>query len=402
MSNALPTTTAVTLANSTSAILDLNGNSQTIGSLAGGNGKVTLGSGTLTVGDATSTLYTGVISGTLGNLVKQGWHADPHRQQHLHRHDDRHAGTLQLGNNTAVRRPRGKYVDNADVVFFNSTGSIKTYAGAISGTGNVTQKGNSLLTLTGTNSYTGNTTVNAGTLVTARDCLVARLQFVRQSRGGQRRRGRRLGGTGWTEANFDTLRTNANWTAGRPWRSTPPTATIPMPAYRRRRKRRDGFIGLTKVGVNTLTLTGANTYSGTTTVTAGTLSYGANDVIASGAVSVISGTINLGNFSDTVGAVTFNATSGTTTTPITGAGTLTSTSGFTTGGYGGIVWINACLAGNVGLTTSGNASVYLTCANVYTGATVINDGWLYLSGGTIACQRPPRSQQRTFSPQSWR
>ena len=40
--------------------------------MAGGNGKVTLGSGTLTVGDATSTLYTGVISGTLGNLVKQG------------------------------------------------------------------------------------------------------------------------------------------------------------------------------------------------------------------------------------------------------------------------------------------------------------------------------------------
>ena len=40
------------------------------GGAAGGN--VTLGTGTLTVGDANDTIYAGAISGTGGNLIKQG------------------------------------------------------------------------------------------------------------------------------------------------------------------------------------------------------------------------------------------------------------------------------------------------------------------------------------------
>jgi len=73
-SNAITTTTALTMADVASAILDLNDFNQTIGSLAGGGttgGNVTLGSGTLAVGDATSTAYAGIISET-GSLVKQG------------------------------------------------------------------------------------------------------------------------------------------------------------------------------------------------------------------------------------------------------------------------------------------------------------------------------------------
>jgi len=71
----LPTGTAVTLANTSGVILNLNNNSQTIASLSGGGtsgGNVQLGTATLTVGDNTSTAYSGVISGTGGNLVKQG------------------------------------------------------------------------------------------------------------------------------------------------------------------------------------------------------------------------------------------------------------------------------------------------------------------------------------------
>lgn len=71
----LPDRSAVVLADVATAILDLNGVNETIGSLAGGGttgGNVLLGSGRLTVGmDGTSTSFGGVLSGT-GGLTKIG------------------------------------------------------------------------------------------------------------------------------------------------------------------------------------------------------------------------------------------------------------------------------------------------------------------------------------------
>lgn len=72
--NSIPTTTVVTIANSSGATLDLNNLNQQIGSLAGGGttgGAVTLGSGTLTIGGAATTTFSGAISGS-GGLTKQG------------------------------------------------------------------------------------------------------------------------------------------------------------------------------------------------------------------------------------------------------------------------------------------------------------------------------------------
>lgn len=74
--SAFGTNSAVTIANVSYSRLDLNGFSNSIGSLsgaiAGTNGQITLGSGTLTTGGLnTSTSYTGIISGT-GGFTKVG------------------------------------------------------------------------------------------------------------------------------------------------------------------------------------------------------------------------------------------------------------------------------------------------------------------------------------------
>ncbi len=70
-SSVLPSTTPVTLAGGTT--LNVNGISQTIGSLTGSIGSVVqLGSGQLTVSSSSSSSFTGNISGAGGSLVKSG------------------------------------------------------------------------------------------------------------------------------------------------------------------------------------------------------------------------------------------------------------------------------------------------------------------------------------------
>src|SRR5207248_3391440 len=60
-------------------------------------------------------------------------------------------------------------------------------------------------------------------------------------------------------------------------------------------------LALTKTGAGTLTLSGTNTYSGDTTISAGTLRLGASGVIADGAGKgnvIVNGTFDLNTFSE--------------------------------------------------------------------------------------------------------
>ncbi|MFM8494540.1 MAG: beta strand repeat-containing protein, partial [Planctomycetia bacterium] len=134
--------------------------------------------------------------------------------------------------------------------------------------------------------------------------------------------------------------------------------------------------GLTKLGSGTLTLSAANTYTGTTTVSGGSLRYGIANALSTGPVTVENGaTLDLASFSDSVGTVTL--TSGT----IIGTGTLTSTAGFVvTSGS-----IAAPLAGSATLTKQGAGTVVLSGASPFTGATSVNGGLLQIaSGGSLS------------------
>jgi fibronectin-binding autotransporter adhesin len=64
---------------------------------------------------------------------------------------------------------------------------------------------------------------------------------------------------------------------------------------------------LTKDGFGTLTLSGANTYTGTTTINAGTLTLGASDRLSNSSnVNIAGGTLSLGTYSERVNNLTFS------------------------------------------------------------------------------------------------
>jgi len=132
---------------------------------------------------------------------------------------------------------------------------------------------------------------------------------------------------------------------------------------------------LTKIGPGTLTLSAANTYSGATVVSAGTLALsGAGTLGSTSAMTLVGGgTLDLGGTMQTQnGGVLLNG----------GAiqnGTLTSTS---FGAQAGTV--SATLAGSGGLIKSGDGTVTLTGVNTYTGATTVNAGTLEVDGSIRA------------------
>ena len=139
-----------------------------------------------------------------------------------------------------------------------------------------------------------------------------------------------------------------------------------------------GSGGLTKVGYDTVILSGSNTYAGATTVTGGKLMIGADDALPTGTtlVTTANGVLDLNGQNQTVGTLTnvveaanVNSTSGFITNSGTVVRTLTVGNGVSTDfTYSGVI------QHNVGVTKSGSAVFTLNNANTYSGPTQINAG----------------------------
>lgn len=128
-----------------------------------GSGRIILGQGLLTQhNEGGTTLFSGQISG-LGSLKKTG------DGTLILSADDDFVGTttvaegvLQLGDGGSTGGVIGDIVNDAALVFNRS--SDLTYGGTISGSGQVTQAGSNLLTLTGNSTYSADTVINGGEL----------------------------------------------------------------------------------------------------------------------------------------------------------------------------------------------------------------------------------------------
>jgi autotransporter-associated beta strand protein len=167
--------------------------------------------------------------------------------------------------------------------------SSTTFSGVISGNTALVKVGTGKFKLAGVNTYTGSTTVQAGTLaqgvadaIPAGPWVVAAGAIINLN-GYPGNNGSLSGPPG----SLVTTNTDPTLTVGLDNTSTTFAGVI------------SGAIDLVKVGTGTFTLAGANTYTGTTTVLAGTLQVtgslppGTTISVAPGAV--LTGTATLGN-----------------------------------------------------------------------------------------------------------
>ncbi len=164
---------------------------------------------------------------------------------------------------------------------------------------------------------------------------------------------------------------------------------------------------LEKIGSGTLTLDGSNTYTGSTTVSVGTLDVTGS--LASSVIGVSDGAtlkVDGSSLGDTTSAVTLTGTGDMTLAgnetigSLAGAGTVTN-GGYTltTGGNGTSTTFSGVASGTGGLTKAGSGTLTLDGSNTYTGSTTIlagileisadsgignSSGGLILNGGTLA------------------
>ena len=112
----------------------------------------------VTFNQATNGAYAGVLSGT-GNLAKSGTGTVTLSRANTYSGGTTVSAGSLIGTTTSLQ---GNIVDNAKVTFNQATNG--TYAGVLSGTGNLTKSGTGTVILSGANTYTGGTTVSAGIL----------------------------------------------------------------------------------------------------------------------------------------------------------------------------------------------------------------------------------------------
>jgi autotransporter-associated beta strand protein len=170
-----------------------------------------------------------------------------------------------------------------NVVGTGANGSALTISGTITGAGNLEKTGDGILTFAGASTYTGTTTITAGILqanaatrFSALSAHIIGMNGVLRLNGFNNSIGS-LAGAGIVQNNAAT---SITLTAGANNTSTTFSGVL-----------QNGFTGtlaLTKTGTGTLILTGANTHTGTTTVSAGVLQIGDG---VSGSLST--GTANL-------------------------------------------------------------------------------------------------------------
>ncbi len=214
-------------------------------------------------------------------------------------------------------------------------GSTTTLSDSLAGTGGLAINSLGTVALSGTNSYSGGTSVNSGTVSASNDLSFGSGAVTFAGGGLSLGADVSLANALALTATSTTFNTNAH------------NGTFSGVI--------SGTGALAKSGEGTLTLSGANTYSGGTTISTGTLKLGANNSFVSGSALTLSGgAFDLNNYNASVGA--FSGASG--SNIALGSGTLTFTA---TASHAGTI------SGTGTVAFSGTSTKTLSGANTYSG-----------------------------------
>jgi len=318
--NAISLSGSATLSNSAAATLS--------GAISGANNLTVSASGTsLTLSGTNSYSGTTVSAGTLSVASDSNLGS----------------GTVTLATGTTLAVTGATTIDNAMSLSGNATvdnSAAVTLSGTISGANTLTKAGSSALTLSGTNSYS-NISISAGSLSIAADANLGSGSVALAT-------GTTLAVTGATTIDNDIAVTG--------------TVTVDNSAA----VTLSGVVSggnLIKAGSAALTLSGNNTYTGTTNISSGTLS--------------VAGDGNLGAGSVTLGAST--------TLDVTGATTIDNgiaLSGNSTFSNSSAVTLSGVISGANALTKNGAGTLTLSATNTQSGLLTVSAGALLVTGST--------------------
>lgn len=275
------------------------------------------------------------------------------------------AATITLLNNVTITNP-----------------STVTLSNVISGNFSLTKTGAGTLTLGAANLFTGGTIINAGILAAGSNTALAggALSFGAGSTGKFQ-----LNGNNITVSDLNTDPTVGtpvieNGANGASKTLTVNTSNTDTYAGVLQDGAGTGTLGLTKSGSGTLTLTGANTYTGPTAVSVGTVGIGNDTAFGTSSLTLAGGTLTAVGGPHSISNVTSLGLGGGT---IAGANDLTFTGSFTNSGGNRTLTVT-----NTGTTTFGtvnlsNDSTNRTLTITGSGNTVFG-GVIQNGGGSTA------------------
>ena len=331
----------------------------------------TSGSQTLTLNGAGTVVLSaantyGPASGSVGTILGGGGVLQMGNGSSIGAGDLSMSGSATIRANSAFTLANN-ILDNAGTVTIDDNGNNLTLSGVISGAGAIGKNGAGLLSLSGVNSFTGGASISAGAVKLLNASGLSVNGNVNLGAGTTldlNGNSPVLGGlnSSFSDATVDSLSGGAvTLTVG---------ATNAFATFAGSIKNTSGSLTLVKAGTGTQTLTGTNSYTGGTTINAGTLqignggtngNLGSGTLLNNGGLSFnLTGTNVFASQITGTGAV--NLANSSLALKLHGNNTFTGPINMTFGG-GGSLWITNASALGVGpklvLCNNGNNSIHL-------------------------------------------